>query len=91
MHEAHDRTTLYRRGYLANRAARIVAEVYEALEEKGYDPVAQFVGYLMSGDPTYITSHRDARTLVRTVERDELLSELVRGYIQAQRAVDRTG
>lgn len=91
MHEAQERTTLYRRGYLPSRAGRVVAEVYAALEEKGYDPVAQFVGYLMSGDPTYITSHRDARSLIRTIDRDELLSELVRGYIHAQRAQNRTG
>ncbi len=91
MHEAHERTTLYKCGHLPSRAALVVAEVYAALEEKGYDPVAQLVGYLMSGDPTYITSHREARTLIRSTDRDELLSELIRGYIHAQRTHTRTG
>ena len=51
----------------------ILLKVYEALREKGYDPVHQIVGYLISGDPTYITSHQNARALIRRVERDELL------------------
>ena len=55
--------------------------VYEALRAKGYDPVTQIVGYLMSGDPTYITSHQNARSLVCRIERDELMEELVRSYI----------
>jgi len=67
------------------RAGRILREVYQALEEKGYDPVSQIVGYLLSGDPTYITSHRHARNLVRSVERSELLEELVKAYLVDQR------
>ncbi len=56
--------------------------VYEAMQEKGYDPVNQIVGYLLSGDPTYITSYNNARYLISRMERDELLEELVRTYLQ---------
>ena len=55
--------------------------VYQAMTEKGYDPVNQIVGYMMSGDPTYITSHKGARSLIMKVERDELVEELLRVYI----------
>lgn len=55
--------------------------VYEALSEKGYNPVNQMVGYIMSGDPTYITSHKNARSLVMKVERDELVEEVLKAYI----------
>ena len=57
-------------------------EVYEALVEKGYNPVNQIVGYIMSGDPTYITSHRNARSLIMKLERDELVEELLNEYIK---------
>lgn len=60
----------------------ILSTVYEALSEKGYDPVNQIVGYIMSGDPTYITSHKNARSLIRKVERDELVEELLVEYIR---------
>lgn len=63
-------------------ASEVLAGVYEALSEKGYNPVDQIVGYLLSGDPVYITNHQNARTLVRRVERDELLEELVRSYLE---------
>ena len=56
-------------------------EVYHALTEKGYNPVNQIVGYIMSGDPTYITNHRSARSLIMKVERDEILEELMNDYI----------
>ena len=59
----------------------IFARVYEALREKGYDPVNQIVGYIMSGDPTYITSHNNARGIIAKVERDDLIEEAVRYYI----------
>ena len=59
----------------------VLKEVYKALEEKGYNPVNQIVGYILSGDPTYITSHNDARNIIRKVERDELLEKMVRCYI----------
>ena len=55
--------------------------VYNSLKEKGYDPINQLVGYLLSGDPTYITSYGNARYLIRQLERDELLEELVRSYV----------
>ena len=56
--------------------------VYEALSEKGYNPVNQIVGYNMSGDPTYITSHKNARSLIMKVERDELVEEILKAYIR---------
>ncbi|MCI8407684.1 MAG: IreB family regulatory phosphoprotein [Lachnospiraceae bacterium] len=59
----------------------IIAEVYHALTEKGYNPVNQIVGYVMSGDPTYITSHKGARSLVMKVERDEIIEEILADYI----------
>jgi len=63
-------------------AREILQQVYSALQEKGYDPINQLVGYLMSGDPVYITSHNQARALIRKLERYELLEELVRSYLQ---------
>ena len=63
------------------RAKEILKEVYNALEEKGYNPINQIVGYILSGDPTYITSHKGARNLIRQVERDELLEKMVKEYI----------
>ena len=59
----------------------VLSTVYEALTEKGYDPVNQIVGYIMSGDPTYITSHKNARSLIMKVERDELIAETLKYYI----------
>lgn len=59
----------------------IIADVYHALTEKGYNPVNQIVGYVMSGDPTYITSHKGARSLVMKVERDEIIEEILADYI----------
>ena len=64
-------------------SVKIILElVYEAMIEKGYDPVNQIVGYIMSGDPTYITSHNNARNMIHKVERDELVEELLRTYIK---------
>ncbi len=60
----------------------VLSTVYEALTEKGYNPVNQIVGYIMSGDPTYITSHKSARSLIMKVERDELVEELLTEYIK---------
>ena len=62
----------------------ILASVYQALQEKGYNPVNQIVGYIMSGDPTYITSHKNARSLIMKVERDEILEVLFENYIDTQ-------
>ena len=58
--------------------------VYEALTEKGYNPISQIVGYIMSGDPTYITSFKGARSLIMKVERDEILEELMRNYVETK-------
>ena len=59
----------------------ILTEVYKSLKEKGYNPVNQLVGYLMSGDPTYITNYNGARALVRKLERDEILEEVIKSYL----------
>lgn len=59
----------------------ILASVYASLREKGYNPINQIVGYLLSEDPTYITNHRNARSLIRKIDRDELMQELVRHYL----------
>ena len=63
---------------------QVLQLVYEALSEKGYNPVNQIVGYVMSGDPTYITSHKNARSLIMKVERDEILEELLSYYIKGK-------
>ena len=63
------------------KAREILKQVYQALEEKGYNPINQIVGYILSGDPTYITSHNDARNLIRQIERDEFLEKMVKNYI----------
>ena len=60
---------------------RIMLEVYRALEEKGYNPINQIVGYILSEDPTYITNYNQARTLIRKIDRDELLQILVKNYL----------
>ena len=64
------------------RVSEVLQLVYQAMTEKGYDPVNQTVGYMMSGDPTYITSHKGARSLIMKVERDELVEELLRVYVE---------
>lgn len=63
-------------------AKDILEIVYKALSEKGYNPVNQIVGYIMSGDPTYITSHNGARSLIMKMERDELVEEMLKTYIE---------
>ena len=64
--------------------SQVLEQVYTALTEKGYNPVSQIVGYIMSGDPTYITSHKNARSLIMKVERDEILEELLSVYIDTR-------
>lgn len=64
------------------KVGEVLKLVYQAMTEKGYDPVNQIVGYIMSGDPTYITSHKGARSLIMKVERDELVEELLRVYVE---------
>ncbi|MBE6763077.1 MAG: IreB family regulatory phosphoprotein [Ruminococcaceae bacterium] len=61
----------------------ILTEVYDALQEKGYNPINQLVGYILSEDPTYITTHKNARSLIRKVDRDELLRSMVRSYLNS--------
>lgn len=68
----------------AASAAQVLEQVYIALTKKGYNPVNQIVGYIMSGDPTYITSHKNARSIIMKVERDELLEELMEVYIDTK-------
>ena len=63
---------------------QILEEVYTALDERGYNAIDQIVGYLLSGDPTYITSHNNARSLIMKVERDELVEELLKEYISSE-------
>ena len=60
---------------------QVLTEVYEALVEKGYNPINQIVGYLLSEDPTYITNHNNARSLIRKIDRDELMQELITKYL----------
>ena len=64
------------------RVKKVFDLVYNAMAEKGYNPVNQIVGYIMSGDPTYITSYKNARSMIMKVERDELVEELLREYIK---------
>ena len=61
----------------------IMTQVYKALQEKGYNPISQIVGYILSEDPTYITTHNNARSLIRRIDRDELLQVLVKSYLGA--------
>ncbi|MFB1050730.1 IreB family regulatory phosphoprotein [Paraliobacillus sp. JSM ZJ581] len=65
----------------------VLLTVYEALHEKGYNPINQIVGYLLSGDPAYIPRYKDARNLIRRIERDELIEELVTFYLQQHKEV----
>jgi uncharacterized protein (UPF0297 family) len=67
-----------------NEARDIILNVYKALDEKGYNPINQIVGYILSGDPTYITSHNNARGLIRRLERDEIIEELLKYYLKGE-------
>jgi len=69
----------------ANEAREILFSVYQALKEKGYNPISQIVGYILSGDPTYITNHQNARSVIRRLERDELLEEILTFYLEEKR------
>lgn len=75
---------------LDNPQREVIWLVCDALKDKGYDPVNQIVGYIISGDPTYITSYKNARSLIKRVERDELLEEFVKVYIDNMQKADRT-
>ena len=63
------------------RYKKVLEVVYQALEDKGYNPTDQIIGYILSGDPTYITSHKNARSIIQEIERDELLGELLKSYL----------
>ena len=69
------------------KTKEILKQVYDALKEKGYNPINQIVGYILSGDPTYITSYKDSRSLIRQLERDELLEELVKEYNKTEKQI----
>ncbi|MGN0940944.1 MAG: IreB family regulatory phosphoprotein [Selenomonadaceae bacterium] len=77
-----DETMMFHIGSDENKAQNIIKKVCKAMQDKGYNPINQLVGYILSGDPAYITSHNDARNMIRTLERDELLEELVRAYLE---------
>lgn len=77
-----EETMMFRVDNEENNAAMVINTVYQSLKAKGYNPINQIVGYLLSGDPTYITSYENARGLMRKLERDELLEELVRAYLK---------
>lgn len=78
-------------GDVSVEVSEVLRSVYDALSEKGYDPVNQIVGYIMSGDPTYITNHKGARSMIMKVERDELLEELMENYIETKLSVKLNG
>ena len=80
--ENMDNTILNSKNDKQDQVGFIMESVYGALKEKGYNPVSQIVGYIMSGDPSYITSHQGARALITKVERDELLEEFVKSYLE---------
>ena len=67
------------------KVSDVLGQVYAAMLEKGYNPINQIVGYIMSGDPTYITSHKNARSLIRRVERDEIVEELLKYYSESHK------
>lgn len=76
-----EETMMFKFGVEENRAETVIKDVCSAMKEKGYNPINQLVGYLLSGDPAYVTSHKDARSKIRSMERDELLAELVKFYL----------
>lgn len=82
MSERHEGTMQFKLPVDSNVKARdILKEVFAALNEKGYNPINQLVGYILSGDPTYITNHKNARAMIRKLERDEILEELLTNYL----------
>lgn len=84
MSEFHGTTKMQTVNLVKDSAGEILQHVYRALQAKGYDPIAQLTGFILTGDPTYITSHESARSLICRLERDEILEELVRYYVQNQ-------
>ncbi len=81
----HDKTMTFSvKDERDNEMKEILTTVYQALNEKGYNPINQLVGYILSEDPTYITTYNNARSLIRRLDRDELLQALVRNYLDAE-------
>jgi uncharacterized protein (UPF0297 family) len=80
-----DTVSFQKSGDAACQTRLILEEVAEALKEKGYNPINQIVGYLISADPAYITSHNNARNLIRKLERDDILEVLVKNYLEGNR------
>jgi uncharacterized protein (UPF0297 family) len=83
--ETQDTVSFQKSNDEANETKKILMEVANALEEKGYNPINQIVGYLISADPAYITSHNNARNLIRKLERDDILDELVSAYMKGNK------
>ena len=81
-----EETMMFKMGGEENKAETIIRQASAAMEEKGYNPVNQLVGYLLSGDPAYVTRYKEARSLIRKLERDEWLEELVRSYLEKLKA-----
>ena len=81
-----EETMMFKMGGEENKAETIIRQASAAMEEKDYNPVNQLIGYLLSGDPAYVTSYKEARSLIRKLERDELLEELVRSYLEKLKA-----
>ena len=80
----HDKTMIFSLSDSRDESIRtILTTVYKALEEKGYNPINQIVGYILSEDPTYITTHKNARSLIRKIDRDDLLEVLLKNYLKA--------
>ncbi|EUJ29354.1 IreB family regulatory phosphoprotein [Listeria cornellensis] len=88
---ASDKTMFYSFGddSIEEDVKILMEKVYVALEEKGYNPINQIVGYLLSGDPAYIPRHNDARNLIRRLERDEIIEELVKAYLKNNKIGDK--
>lgn len=84
MSELNGTTKMQAVNLSSDTASDILRHVYSALQAKGYDPIAQLTGFILTGEPTYITSHNAARSLICRLERDEILEELVRFYVQHQ-------
>ena len=81
--DQNNNTQIFKKNALEQeRIKSILKVVYNALEEKGYNPSDQIIGYILSGDPTYITSHDNARSMIQEVERDELLQEMLKVYLE---------
>ena len=79
------KTMMFSFGADKPKADVVIRDVSAAMREKGYNPINQLVGYLLSGDPAYVTSHREARSKIRSLERDDLLDELVRFYLEHEK------